>query len=116
MPSDKNGKVIEHSETAIVAGCMRTLSEAGALVQRNNSGLFLGANGRRVRASMVGAADIIACLGGKFIAVECKARGGRITAAQARYGNAVTRAGGVYLIVRSPEQLAGLLAAQKSAE
>ena len=84
---------------------MLTLSRAGALVQRNNSGLLLGANGRRVRAAMPGAADIIACLYGIFLAVECKTASGRQSPAQLRYQEAVERAGGMYLVARSTKDV-----------
>lgn len=80
---------------------MLALSRAGALVQRNNSGLLLGADGRRVRAAMPGAADIIACFYGIFVAVECKTTSGRQSAAQRRYQDAVQRAGGMYVLMRS---------------
>ena len=88
---------------------MLTLSRAGALVQRNNSGLLLGANGRRVRAAMPGAADIIACLYGIFVAVECKTASGRQSPAQRRYQEAVQRAGGMYLLARSVDDATDFL-------
>lgn len=88
---------------------MLALSRAGALVQRNNSGLLLGANGRRVRAAMPGAADLIACIQGYFVAVECKTASGRQSSAQRRYECAVQRAGGIYLLARGAEDVRHVL-------
>ena len=98
-------------ESAIVSACMLVLSRAGALVQRNNSGLLLGANGRRVRAAMPGAADIIACYHGVFLAVECKTRRGVQSDAQRRYQAAVELAGGIYVVIRDIEDLREAIAA-----
>ena len=88
-------------ESAIVAECMLALSRAGALVQRNNSGLLIGANGRRVRAAVKGAADILACWRGMFIAVECKTLTGEMSDYQICYRAAVEKSGGIYILARS---------------
>jgi hypothetical protein len=80
---------------------MVALSRAGAFVMRNNSGLFFTHTGRRVRASMPGAADIIAVHQGRALAVECKTATGRQLPAQRNFQAAWERAGGVYIIVRS---------------
>lgn len=98
------------TESAIVAECMLALSRAGALVQRNNSGLLVGANGRRVRAAIPGAADIVACYDGWFLAIECKTAKGRETRSQELYEKAVIMAGGVYLVCRDAAEIPDLLA------
>lgn len=105
MLTPRNRRADRERESAIVSACMLVLSRAGALVQRNNSGLLLGANGRRVRAAMPGAADIIACYRGVFLAVECKTRRGVQSDAQRRYQAAVELAGGIHVVIRDIEDL-----------
>ena len=46
-----------------------------------------------------GIPDIICCINGTFLAIECKAGKGRTTALQDRELNAIAAAGGVALIV-----------------
>lgn len=95
---------------------MLALSRAGALVQRNNSGLLIGADGRRVRAGMKGAADILACfpvgLGvrvGLFVAVECKSATGRLSRNQKNYRVAALKAGALHFVVKSKEDIEAMM-------
>ncbi|CAB4189685.1 Holliday junction resolvase Hjc [uncultured Caudovirales phage] len=46
-----------------------------------------------------GVPDIVACLAGKFIGIECKAGKGKPTALQARELEAIHQAGGVALLI-----------------
>lgn len=46
-----------------------------------------------------GIPDIIGCLGGQFIAIECKAGKGKTTALQERELNRILNAGGYALVV-----------------
>lgn len=97
------------SEAQIVAEIMLSMSRIGALVQRNNSGLFPTADGRRVRAATPGAADILCCYQGLFIAIECKSARGRQSNAQKRYQAAVERAGGIYILARNYETVLDII-------
>ncbi len=47
----------------------------------------------------VGIPDIICCVNGRFLAIECKAGGGTTTALQERELNAIRLAGGVSILV-----------------
>lgn len=47
----------------------------------------------------VGIPDIIGCMDGKFIAIECKAKGNTPTALQRRELEAIHKAGGVAMVV-----------------
>lgn len=45
-----------------------------------------------------GVPDVVGCIQGKFFAIECKAKGGRVTALQQRELDRITVAGGVSFI------------------
>jgi hypothetical protein len=51
-----------------------------------------------------GVPDIICCVNGMFLAIECKAEGGRTTALQDRELERIESAGGIPLVV-TPEHL-----------
>jgi Holliday junction resolvase len=55
-----------------------------------------------------GVPDIVACINGKFIAVECKANGGKPTALQKRNLHQIVAAGGHAFVV--DEESTGVLA------
>ena len=84
---------------------MLELSRVGALVQRNNSALLFGANGRRVRAGMPGAADILPCYQGAFVAIECKKPRKTQSSLQRGYQAAVELAGGIYILAHNVEDV-----------
>ena len=103
-------------ESDVLSETMLALSRAGALVQRNNSGLLIGADGRRVRVGMKGAADILACypvgLGvrvGLFVAVECKSSRGRLSKVQKNYRTAALKAGALHFVVKSENDIAAMI-------
>ena len=103
-------------ESDVLPETMLALSRAGALVQRNNSGLLIGADGRRVRVGMKGAADILACypvgLGvrvGLYLAVECKSSRGRLSKVQKNYRTAALKAGALHFVVKSEDDIAAMI-------
>lgn len=83
---------------------------------RQNSGLFFTREGRPVRAAVPGAGDIIGVhrilitpemVGrhiGLAVSLETKTQTGRQSAQQRAFQRAWERAGGLYLIVRSPDE------------
>lgn len=103
MGGVKAGRVPERS---VVNDCLIALSEAGCLVWRQNTGALPDAQGRIVRFGLCpGSSDIIGLCGdGKFLAVECKAPGGKATEAQDRFVAAVIRAGGRAGVARSGQE------------
>lgn len=46
-----------------------------------------------------GVPDIIACISGRFVGIECKAGKGKTTALQEKNLNAITQAGGLSVVV-----------------
>jgi hypothetical protein len=89
MPSNRK-------EANIVNDCLVALSAAGCLVWRQNTGALRDGNGRLVRYGLCkGSSDIVGiCQDGRFLAVECKADGGRLSEAQDTFLAAVIKAGG----------------------
>lgn len=65
---------------------------------------------RFVRFAFPGCPDVLGMLrGGRFLAVECKARDGRLSDDQARFLALVGRWGGLALVVRDAAELAEAL-------
>ena|SRR5437667_281880 len=97
-------------ESDLVKGCRQLLALRGALAVRVNSGGVRAVNargrGRLVKFnSEPGCSDLLACFRGRFVAVEVKRPGGRLTAAQKSFLEAVEVCGGVALVVTSVRQL-----------
>lgn len=93
------------SEANIQGLIMIALSQAGCLVWRNNTGVLKDANGRPIKFGLCkGSADLIGiCPDGKFLAVECKTKAGRVSPEQETFIAAVKRAGGRAGIARSTQ-------------
>jgi hypothetical protein len=67
-------------EGRILAGCLRYLEVRGVYHWRNSTGAVQIRPGRWYRFGKVGSSDILGILpGGRFLAVEVKARGGRLS-------------------------------------
>lgn len=49
---------------------------------------------------VVGVSDFVACVNGKFLAVETKAKNNKTTPLQERFLSEVTKAGGIALVIR----------------
>jgi hypothetical protein len=93
------------NETEIQNLVMVALSqEFGALVLRVNAGTFFGAAGNAVKGAPKGTSDLVACVPpGRFFGIEVKTETGRQSPAQVKFEAAVRKRGGVYLLVRSPQ-------------
>jgi hypothetical protein len=93
-------------EGAVVKACLEYLQLRGAFVWRNNTGALRDKTDRPVFFGKVGSSDIIGLLpGGRFIAVECKAPGGRLSDHQIDFLNQIERMGGLAIIARSVEDV-----------
>lgn len=76
----------------------------GGMFWRQNSGTFRTLDGRRfVKASAVGVADIMGCYRGRAVAVETKAKTGRLSTSQQRFRAVWEAAGGLYVVARCAE-------------
>lgn len=97
-------------EQQLVNNCLEFLKYKGIFAFRNNSGqIFLndGKKTRVVRMGVKGAADILGIIppDGKFVAIECKTKNGKLTEYQKNFGEEVKKRGGIYLVIRSIDEL-----------
>lgn len=75
----------------------------GALFTRRNVGVFKTLDGKMVvRCGIPGQADIAGCYRGRAVEVEVKTDRGRLSDDQKRWKMAVERAGGVFIVARTP--------------
>jgi hypothetical protein len=98
------------AEGAVVKACLEYLKLRGAFVWRNNTGALKDKKDRPVFFGKVGSSDIIGLLpGGRFIAVECKAPGGRLSNHQIEFLTQIENMGGLAIIARSVEDVEKIL-------
>jgi len=88
----------------------------GAILHRNNVGLFYTRNGSPIKIGVPGASDLIGwrtfvvtpeMVGhsiAAYMAVEVKSKRGRLTGEQENFINAVVKAGGIAFYARSVEE------------
>lgn len=89
------------SETALVRSILQRLAlEPGVLAMRNS----VGSRGVRKFGLGEGSADIICCVMGRFVALECKSPKGVLSAGQNAWLKRLTKAGGGYFTVRSVKE------------
>lgn len=72
---------------------------------RQNSGAFKTESGGFYRMGAVGCPDIICVVGGQFIGIEVKDIKGRLNENQVRFKEDLERAGGIYIVARSIDDI-----------
>lgn len=99
------------SEANIVNDCLISISKAGGLAWRNNTGVLQDKTGRPVKFGLcVGSSDIIGvCPDGKFLAVECKRGKGKATDNQLKFIQAVQAKGGRAGVARCAEDAVAIM-------
>jgi hypothetical protein len=92
-------------EAPVLHDCLRWLKKQGIFAWRNNSGT-LWTSGQPVSFGYSGSSDILGILPtGQMLAVECKSPTGRQSAKQKKFEEKIKASNGVYLLVRSVEEL-----------
>ena len=95
------------SETALVKACLAWLDAKGIFAWQNNSGA-LPVGDRFIRFGKVGSSDILGILpGGRMLAIECKARGGKVTDAQCQFLTRIRDNKGLALLVYDIDPMIG---------
>ena len=90
----------------MVHACIQWLHLNGCFIWRNNSGGYKSETGTWIRYGLTGSPDIIGVNPrGRFIGIEAKSDTGKPTDQQLAFGRKVTDRGGVYLVVRSTDEL-----------
>jgi len=77
----------------------------GGVVIRVNSGGTLTKRGGHIRLADEGCSDAIACLYGRFIAIEFKRTGKTASDKQREFGQRVVDAGGIFLVIDNLDTL-----------
>lgn len=82
-----------------------------AVFWRQSSGVFRTLDGKRVvKVSAVGVGDLMGAYRGFPVAIETKTVRGRMETTQKRFRDAWRRAGGIYIVARSPAEALAALA------
>ena len=93
-------------EGRVKAACLRYLERRGITAWNNPSGAVEVRPGKWLHFGKKGSADILGCLpGGRFLAVECKAKGGQLSPEQKRFLAEVEALGGMAVMVRDWREL-----------
>jgi len=93
-------------ERAVQKACLSVLRQHGALVAVTDAGAAYRAGAFFGDAIPRGWPDITGLLpDGRFIGVECKAPGGRQSAAQKRMEQEIRNRNGIYVLARSDEDV-----------
>jgi hypothetical protein len=71
----------------------------------NNTGALKDATGRLVRYGFPGSPDVIACIKGRFVGVECKVGKDRASEQQVRFSTALESHAGIYILARSVDDV-----------
>jgi hypothetical protein len=96
------------AENAITRTVRAWLTMHGALVVRVQAGVIRSGD-HFVHGAQAGTADLIGCMRGWPIAVEVKTPTGRMQASQVQFAERWRATGGIYLVARGIDDLAGLL-------
>jgi hypothetical protein len=103
---EKEEAMKDPSEGHIKTDCLRYLKRRGFFVWNNPSGAVRITPDRWVSFGMKGSSDIIGILpDGRFLAVEVKARHGRLSLEQTAFMEKVRGLGGVAVVARSFREL-----------
>ena len=103
-------------EGAVVRACLDYLEIRGIVAWRNNTVGMYDQTAKRYRtnAGRNGIADILGCLpGGRFIAIECKAGRGKLSADQANFQRDIIRQGGLHIVAYRVEDVIEVLQAEE---
>ena len=95
------------NESQVLRDCLAWLSaQPDTFCFRNNTGFARDPiSGRAVRFGVPGAADILACVRGRAVAVETKSTRGKQQPEQVVFQRAWERGGGLYVLARSLQDM-----------
>ena len=102
-----------HSEAPLLNRVLLRLSAMGCMAWKNATGVGRALQEPHpvVRYGLKGSTDIIAVVPphGRFLGVEIKTKNDRQSPAQKSFQKAIERVGGVYVIVRHPDEVEALV-------
>jgi hypothetical protein len=106
----REARGVKHSD--LVAAALLTLNRVGA-AWGNNTGALKDATGRVVRYGLIGSSDIIACIKGRFVGVECKVGRDRLSEQQHRFRAWIDRNQGLTIVLHAGADECPLEAAER---
>lgn len=86
-------------ETQLVRQILDFCRYRDLLFWRNQSGAVQTKTGHLVKFGSVGSPDLVGCVDGRFVGVECKVGKNTPTEAQLRFGALIEKNGGQYWVV-----------------
>lgn len=122
----ENNAIKEMKETNIQNISLMAASEQGAMIWRNQSGVFYTRSGDPVRVGSVGAADsigvvpveitqdMVGSIIGVAVACEFKAKRGRQSDDQKRWQANFEKRGGRYILIRDPDSMVDFISNVKT--
>ena len=100
-------------ESIILDSCLHYLQVRGIYHWRNSTGAIRLGPGRFMRFGKVGSSDILGLLpGGRFLAIECKAPGGRLSPEQVEFLERIRGLGGFAIVAKSFKDIDDALRAE----
>ena len=106
-------KWVKMSEQDLVNAIKDLIYLRGGIPIRINSGMIVVTSNegktRVIKGADRGTADIIACFQGRFLAIECKMPGNKMTKHQEAFAEEVIRAGGIHCLAYSLDDVQRLL-------
>lgn len=100
------------AHTDLVRSILLTISPLGLCWSNDTPGLAYTRAGKPFKSGLTGSSDILACIRGRFIGIECKTGTGSLSTPQRRFRDAVVRHGGIFIEARSVEQVVETLRAE----
>lgn len=100
------------AHTDLVRSILLTISPLGLAWSNDTVGLAYDRNGRPFKAGLTGSSDILACIKGRFVGIECKTGKGQLSTPQRRFRDALAKAGGIFIEARSVADVTTILEAE----
>lgn len=91
-------------EKYVLKECLEYLAYRPGFYWRNQTGA-LKAENRYVRFGAKGSPDIIGVFHGRFVGIECKGSGGKLSEDQKHFGDMITHCGGMYVVAYGFEDI-----------
>jgi hypothetical protein len=97
------------AHTDLVRSILLAVSPLGLCWSNDTPGLAYTRDGKPFKSGLTGSSDILACIKGRFVGIECKTGKGQLSTPQRRFRDAVIRSNGVFIEARSVDQVMACL-------
>lgn len=101
--------MMKGTEREILRACLDFLEWKRIFHFRSNSGALpitdKYGKSRFIRFGKEGCPDILVCIKGRFIGIECKAENGKQSESQKDFQNKLEKAGGLYWLIKDVSEL-----------